>query len=225
METPCNMLARMGLPQYAEAVAGALGDESHIVAMIAARSLFRPGREKHFGEVLECLPRFGHWNRRFLASMLAGGGPTAAPLLRDMLQNRSERRAVRAVAADALRELNDLDSVGIAVRILASETDRELVAGCLRILNQLGHQSHVPVVRALVGSLDPVIRASAVSTLGSLGGAAEIPVLQDKLDDPSFWVSLEAARGMMALGDYETLNRLAASEGPWSTLARQVLGE
>jgi HEAT repeat protein len=70
-----------------------------------------------------------------------------------------------------------------------------------------------------------VIRATAVSALGSLGGKAEIPLLQAKLDDASFWVSLEAARGLLALGDIATLERLAASDGPWAMLAQQVLTE
>jgi HEAT repeat protein len=142
-----------------------------------------------------------------------------------VLGDRERDPLVRAVASDALRELNDLGSVEVAVGVLPEETDRELVAGCLRIFKHLGHAGHVPLVRGMVSNLDPVIRAAAVSTLGAIGGKAEIPILQAQLDDSSFWVSLEAARGLMALGDYATLHRLAASEGPWSTLARQVLEE
>ena len=219
------MLARMGMPQYADAVAGALDDESPIVAMIAARSLFRPGHEEHFPAVLEHLPRFTGWSRSFLASMLAGGGWNTAPLLRRIMRDRNERPLVRAVACDALRELNDLDSVPVAVELLADETDRELVAGSLRILKQLGHREHVSAVRLMAVSRDPVIRATAVSALGAIGGSPEIPLLQEKLDDPSFWVSLEAARGLLSLGDTGTLERMAQTEGPWSTLATQVLTE
>jgi HEAT repeat protein len=219
------MLARMGLPRYAGVVASALDDESPIVAMIAARSLVRPGHEEHFPRVLAHLPRFAHWSRSFLSGMLSTGGALVAPLLRDVLEDRERDPLVRAVASDALRELNDLPSVEVAVHVLPEETDRELVAGCLRILKHLGHAGHVSLVRGMVANLDPVIRAAAVSTLGAIGGKAEIPILQAQLDDTSFWVSLEAARGLMALGDYATLHRLAASEGPWSTLARQVLAE
>jgi HEAT repeat protein len=219
------MLARMGMPTYSDAVAGALEDESPVVAMIAARSLFRPGHEAYFQAVLEHLPRFTGWSRSFLAGMVAGGGAGAAPLLREILRDPTERPLVRAVASDALRELNDLDSVPLVLHLLADETDRELVAGCLRILKHLGHREHVPAVRMMAASRDPVIRATAVSALGALGGKPEIPLLQEKLDDPSFWVSLEAARGLLALGDRATLERLAESRGPWSTLASQVLSE
>jgi HEAT repeat protein len=219
------MLARMGMPTYADEVASALDDPSPTVAMIAARSLFRPGHEEHFPAVLDHIRRFTGWSRSFLASMLAGGGPNAAPLLREMLVDRKRPPLVRAVASDALRELNDLPTVPLAVEIIANETDRELVAGCLRILRQLGHREHVPHIRLMAASRDPVIRTTAVAALGAIGGPAEIPLLQEKLDDPSFWVSLEAARGLLSLGATLTLERLAGSQGPWATLAQQVLAE
>ena len=224
------IFARMGMPTYAPAVAGALRDETPIVAMIAARSLFRPGHERHFSAVLEHLPRFTSWSRSFLASMLAAGGPAAASLLRDILANPLEQPLVRAVASDALRELNDLDAVPTALDLLAAAgadatVDRELVVGCLRILEQLGHQEHLSTVRLFVDSPDAVIRAAAVSALAGLGGVSEIPILQAKLDDSTFWVSLEAARGLMTLGETSTLERIAASRGPWSLLAQQVLAE
>jgi HEAT repeat protein len=219
------MLARMGMPTYADEVAQALDDPSPTVAMIAARSLFRPGHEAYFPAVLGHLHRFTGWNRSFLASMLAGGGPEAAPLLREILGDREQPPLVRAVASDALRELNDLASVPLAMEVMADETDREVVAGCLRILRQLGHREHVPHIRLKAASRDPVIRATAVAALGAIGGPAEIPLLQEKLDDPSFWVSLEAARGLLALGAAGRLEQLAETTGPWSTLARQVLAE
>lgn len=223
------ILARMGMPTYAHVVARALRDDSPIVAMIAARSLFRPGHERHFPEVLEHLPRFTSWSRSFLSSMLAAGGPDAAPLLREILADHLESSLVRAVTSDALRELNDLDAIPTALQLLATAEDhagdRELVVGCLRILEQLGHEEHLSTVRRFVDSDDAVIRAAAVSALAGLGGPQEIPVLQSKLDDTTFWVSLEAARGLLSLGDTATLQRIASSPGPWSLLAQQVLAE
>lgn len=226
------ILARMGLPRYAPVVADGLRDPSPLVAMIAARSLFRPGHEKHFPALLEELHRFTSWSRSFLASMLAGGGAGAIPLLRDILADPERPPLVRAVATDALRELNDLASVPLAQEIVEGADDeadpppdRELLIGCIRILAHLGHDEHLPAIRAHVDSRDPVIRATSVSALAALGGDAEVPILQDSLDDTWFWVSLEAARGLMALGQVQILERLAASRGPWSLLARQVLSE
>lgn len=219
------LLARMGMPRYADEVAAALHDESAVVSMIAAQSLFRPEHEGHFSAVLGQLPRYAQWSRSFLAGMLAGGGPAASPLLRAILLDGEQSPPVRAVAADALRSLNDIEAVVVATGLLERESDREVLAGCLRILKQLGHAEHVPSARRLAASLDPVVRATAVSALGALGGEEETRLLLEKLDDPSFWVSLEAVRGLVSLGAVATVERLAAADGPWSTLASQVLSE
>ncbi len=220
-----QVLAGIGMPEHADVVASALDDPSPFVAMTAARGLFRRGQERYFPVVLERLDRFTLWSRSFLASMLARGGPDAAELLRGMLADSSRPAAVRTVAADALRLLNDVGSVDIAATILQRRADRELVAACLRIVRQLGHREHVAIVRPLVASRDPVVRAAAVGAIGQIGGRTEVPLLQDVLDDVAFWVSLQAARGLMALGEVDTLRRLAAAGGPWSVLAQQVLSE
>jgi len=222
-----HLLAELGLPDYAHAVATGLDDRSPVVAMIAARGLFRRGYEQHFPVVLSHLPRFTLWSRSFLSGVLARGGPGTAPFLREILDDPAREPLVRAVAADALRLLNDIDSVPIAARILEAgqERDRELVTACVRVLRHLGHRGHVGLVRPLVTAADPVVRAAAVGALGAIGGPKDVPLLQDVLDDVAYWVSLEAARGLMALGAVSTLRRLAASQGPWAVLARQVLSE
>jgi HEAT repeat protein len=221
-----QVLAELGLPRYATVVAAALDDPSPVVAMIAARGLFRRGYEKYFPVVLAYLPRFTLWSRSFLSSLLARGGPGTAPYLRATLSDPSLAPLVRAVAADALRLINDIESTAIAASIVASgERDRELLAASIRLLRHLGHRDHVALLRPLVTAADPVIRAAAVSALGSIGGQAEVPLLQDVLDDVAYWVSLAAARGLMELGAVETLQGLARSHGPWAVLARQVLSE
>ena len=218
-------LAEMGMPRYAGVVSKALDDDSPVVAMIAARGLFRPGQERYFPNVLRRLNRFTLWSRSYLASMLAGGGPSTAPLLREMLADPEQPPLVRAVATDALSILNDLGSVDVALRLIEEEDDRELLAGCLRLIRELGHREHVDRVMRFVTDSDPVIRAAAVAAVGSLGSKEDVPVLQSLLDDDSYWVSLQAARGLMALGEIAILRRLAAGEGPWALLARQVLSE
>ena len=220
-----HRLAEVGMPDYAVVVAGALEDRSSAVALIAARGLFRRGQERFFPAVLAQLPRFAHLSRSFLASLLSEGGSGAAPLLRAILVDPSTPAVLRAVSVDALRLLNDLDSLPLAAEFLRTSSDRELVTACLRLVRQLGHHDHVPLVRPLMKSPDPVIRAAAAGALGAIGDIDDVPVLQDALGDTNYWVSLEAARGLMALGETETLLRLAASTGPWAVLAQQVLSE
>jgi len=218
-------LAEMGMPEYARTVARALDDDSPVVAMIAARGLFRPGQERYFTTVLKRLGRFTLWSRSYLASMLAGGGPATAPMLREILSDPSQPPLVRAVATDALSLLNDLPSVQIAIDLLQDEEDRELVSGCIRLIRELGHREHVDHVMRFVTDSDPVIRAAAVSAVGAIGGKDDVPVLQSLLGDDSYWVSLHAARGLMSMGEAAILKRLAAGAGPWALLARQVLTE
>lgn len=218
-------LSGMGMPEYAGTVARALDDESPVVAMLAARGLFRPGQEKYFPTVLRRLGRFTLWSRSYLASMLAGGGALTAPLLRKMLADEGEDALVRAVATDALRILNDLPSVPVAVELLEDVEDRELLTGCLRLVRHLGHREHLDAVMRFVTASDPVVRAAAVGAVGALGSKEDVPILQSLLDDEAYWVSLQAARGLMAMGEIELLRRLAASTGPWAILARQVLSE
>ncbi len=220
-----HRLAEIGMPEHAGTVAGALEDPSPVVAMIAARGLFRPGHEGYFPAVLAQVPRLANLSRSFLASLLAGGGPGAAPLLREMLADPGRTPLVRAVAADALIHLNDLPSVPVAVGLLGSITDRELVAACLRLLRHLGHHDHVACVRPFVKSDDPLIAAAAAGALGAIGGPADVPLLQDALAHEDYWVSLQAARGLAVLGQVETLRRLAATSGPWAVLAQQVMSE
>jgi len=76
-----------------------------------------------------------------------------------------------------------------------------------------------------VTASDPVVRAAAVGAVGALGTKEDVPILQSLLDDDAYWVSLQAARGLMAMGEVQLLERLAASTGPWAVLARQVLSE
>ena len=220
-----HRLAEIGLPEHADAVARALEDDSPAVAVIAARGLFRPGLERHFPAVLAQLPRFTHLSRSFLASVLSQGGPGAARPLREIFADPFRGAGVRAVVADALTLLNDVDAVPIAAAYLSSIEDRELLTASLRLVRQLGHHEHVAAVRPLVRSPDAVVRAAAAGALGAIGGQQEVPLLQDVLDDEHYWVSLQAARGLMALGDVETLRRLAASSGAWAIIARQVLSE
>jgi HEAT repeat protein len=218
-------LAYMGMPEYADTVARALDDDSAVVAMLAARGLFRRGQERFFPLVLRRLNRFMLWSRSYLSSMLAGGGPATAPLLRAMLADPDEDPLIRAVATDALGALNDLESVDVALRLLDVDEDRELLTGCLRLVRQLGHHGHVDIVMPFVTASDPVVRAAAVGAVGALGGDDDVRILQSLLDDEEYWVSLEAARGLMSMGEVAILRGLAAGDGPWSLLASQVLSE
>lgn len=220
-----QILGGLGMPEYADVVAHALDDRSPLVAMIAARSLFSGQFPSHFSKVVARIERFTLWSRPFVASMLASGGRPGAVLLRELLADREQPGPVRAVAADALRELHDIEAVDLAAAIALEEKDHDLLAACLRIIARVGHPGHIPVIRGLVDASSVGVRGAALGALTAVGGPSEIEIFKKGLEDPSPWVALKAARGLIALGARTLLEQFAASDGPRAPLIRQVLQE
>lgn len=220
-----QVLGTLGLPRYTDAVVPALDDPSPLVAMVAARSLARMKDPRLAAEVVERLPRFRDWNRNFLASMLASMGSGAAPALQDAARDPGRAPWIRAVALDALRHLSEPESADIAAAVVAQESDREPLAAALRLLAEVGRPEHRDVVRARTKSSDFVIRAHALSALGTLAGEDEVPLLEEAMEDPSPWVAIHAAQGLHTAGADGALEVFARSGHPRAELARQVLLE
>jgi HEAT repeat protein len=218
-----QLVSALGIPEYTEAVVAALDDESPLVGMIAARRLFRPGNEAHFDAVLARLDRFREWSPRFLAGMLAGGGPAVGPVLLELLADRTRSEADRAVAAEALTLLHELDAAAVAAQELEAAETRSLRMSLLRLLDVVGSRRQGDTVRRLLESDDMVVRQGAVDTLGSLGDPTDAPRLVALLDDPSPWVRMRAAGALDALGARGHLLAAADSGSPGAVAAAEVL--
>jgi len=218
-----QVLGTLGLPHYEGEVLAALDDPSPLVAMVAARSLTRTGRLEYLDPVLGRLARFAGWRRTYLAGMLARTGSDAAPALRAVLANPEQELAVRVVAADALLQLSDPASAEVAAEIARTESNRDLLVSCLRLLGKVGTGIHRSAALGLVASPEFAVRSQAMRALGVLGRPEDQPILEEGLEDPSPWVALEAARGLGALGETGTLQALARGDGPRASLAREVL--
>ncbi|MHB1193786.1 MAG: hypothetical protein ACYC6F_12155 [Longimicrobiales bacterium] len=218
-------LGALGLPRYAGEVLTALDDPSPLVAMVAARSLCSEEHPEYAPAVLRRLARFDAWSRSFMASMLASVGPEASGALRDTLGDEAQAPLARAVAADALRMLKDFGSGDLAARIVEVEDDQELVAGALRLLTMVGRPEHAVLIRLRCASPNSAIRASAFSALGTLGLEDDQHRLLGAMSDPSPWVAIQAARGLVSSGARALLQDLSDSDHPRATLARQILLE
>lgn len=218
-------LSLLGLKSYAPEIIGALDDASPIVAMTAARELSRRENPQYAPAVLLRLERFRDWSPAFLAAMLAGIGPDAATFLRGTLANERQPSSVRAVAADALRALNDLPAADVAATALLRERQRDVVAAALRLLKQCGNAKHATAIRPLAHNPDDLIRAQALSALGTLGDSRDVSTLTAALSDPSIWVASHAAQALLANAGRSVLDGIAASAHPRADLARQVLVE
>ena len=216
-------LGTLGLPDHAPVVVAALDDPSPLVAMVAARALATEDSPEHAQAVLARLSRFTGWNQRFLASMLASMGPAVAPTLRAGLAERDGDPRARAVLAEALRIQGDLGAGDVAAEVLAHDSDADLLASTLRLLQEVGRPEHADAVRAHVSAVHYAVRAQALHALGAVGGREDLPWLLDGMRDPSPWVALGAAKGVLAAGGPEVLGDIAASGEATGTLTSRVL--
>lgn len=218
-------LGTLGLPDHADVLVEALDDPAPLVAMVAARSLAHHGDPAYAGEILARLGRFKGWSRPFMASMLASMGPGAAPALRATFEDEREIPWVRSVAADALWQLRDLPAGDIAARVVELEEDPDLLASALRLLTAVGRPEHVEIIRVRCASPDAQVRSNALSALGTLANEDDVPRLLGAMSDPSPWVAIHAARGLLAAGGLQLLQDLADSDHPRALLAGQILLE
>ena len=145
-----------------------------------------------------------------------------APALRLGLRNRQFEPRVRGVAAEALRELNDYESADVAADVLADATDRDLLVSTLGLLAHVGRADQVTTIRRLLTAEEPIVRSRAMSVLGRIGTAGDMPTLEAALDDPSPWVALRAAEALLEAGS-PVLERIAGTDHPRADLARQLL--
>lgn len=216
-------LSTLGQRRYAGQLVASLDDASPLVAMVAARALARRESPDFATPILERMHRFVHWRASFLSSMLAAIGPAVAPALRRAYQDPAFDPRVRAVAADALRELNDYASADLAAEILESATDRDLVANSLGILAHMGGSRHLDAIRRHLKAPEPIVRARAVAALGHVGDVADHPTLTAALEDPSPWVALRAAEALRDARALPTVGELDQANHPRAELVRQLL--
>ncbi|MEX2527893.1 MAG: HEAT repeat domain-containing protein [Gemmatimonadota bacterium] len=244
-----QVLGFLGLQDHGPRVAEALDDESVLVAMVAARALARQGHPRHLPRILRNLDRFENWSGSYLTGLLASFGPQSSPALRSYLQEGGVPAGVRAVVADALADLHDLESADVAAGILEggvqgwlmtptspkgeeSEGIYEAVEGgvhleisLLYLLSDLGRPEHLSVAHPRLAHPHEAIRGAAVRAVATLGGPADLPRIREALGDPSPWVALKAARGLKVMGERAELEAMARSSGPMARLAQQVLRE
>ena len=210
------------MENYGATIARALSDESPLVSMVAARTLSASRRPEYVNGVLANLHRYGNWNGRFLASMLASMGPEVAPSLRSYLRAEGDPLD-RAVAADALSLLTDPAAGDVAVAVLNGMPHRELAAASLRLLRAVGSPGHLPTIRAYARNRDFALRALALRVLGSIGERSDMALLERGMTDPEPWVAINSAEAMLEAGGHERLNDIATSELPQAALAREVM--
>ncbi len=218
-------LRDLSAERYSAEFLRALADPSPLVAMNAFQALARQYDVAYADKLLRALERFEFWSRRYLAAMLANMGSESLEALRAAYADPGRPARVRAVLATTLANLNDARAADVASRILESESHVDLVVASLSLLEKVGGHDQLAVVRSLVTSPNPVVRAQAVRTLARLGTSEDVSRVRSALDDESNWVAIHAAQGIRALGRTDLLATLEASDHPRAIAAREVLWE
>ena len=216
-------LSTLGSRRYVDVILRSLDDPSPLVAMVAARSLARTGSPEYAAGILSRMHRFDTWRPSFLASMLATMGPAVAPALRKALADPGYAPTVRAVAADALRELHDYVSADAAALVLQESIDRNLIAATLNLMAHVGRAEHLPAIRRHATSKEPILRARAIAALGHVGAPEDLPLIVGAFHDDSSWVVLRAGAALLEAGATDKLAALARLETPRARMAQQLL--
>lgn len=218
-------LGALGTPEHEAALLRALEDSSPLVSMLAARALAAQRGSTHTEPILANLDRFESWGTEYVTSLLVSLGPEASPALRRVLEDPRRTSRVRAIAADALRELHDLDAARSAFGALEGDAPPDLAAPLLRLLAVLGDPNQLDGIRRTLTHPHFAVRAEAHSAYGALCGADGEALLEEGLWDRSPWVALHAARAMRDRGWVEPLHRLTRSGQPGMHAAGQALSE
>jgi HEAT repeat protein len=218
-------VAQLGFDAHLDGIAASLAAPSPMDSMVAARGFARRRRADHVPLLLAHLSRLQSWSPGQLAALLASMGADAVAPLRAALADAGQPPTLRAIAADALRELRDSEAATVAAHVLEGARDHALIIAALRLIGALSRQEHAAAVHPFCDADEVEVRAAAMDALAATGTAADRALLRRGLDDHSGWVAIHAARGLVEAGDAESLRALIDSDHPRSALARQVLVE
>ena len=220
-----DILGELGFHGARDRFTEGLKDDSALVAMVAARTLARKGEPTDVPLILQRMDAFASWSANYLSSLLVSFGAGAAPYLRALATDGAADPHLRSVALQALRELQDMGGVDSAVRVLPEEPDPEVQAQIIRFAGMLGEPVHLEKIRRFAASSHAHVRAVALRAIASLsdGRTTDVELVSRGLDDPSPWVALQAARGLIQLDREGELRELAASTSPRASLAAEVL--
>lgn len=203
-------------------IAPALDDRSPLVNMVAARALSSRRSHGFLQTILVRSARFEEVDLRYMSTMIAGVGTAAMATLRNTLGDEKARPYARAVAADALMRMRDLESASVAARVLEHTTDTDIRIAALLLLGVVGHADHCGIVISFLEAGDAAVRGAATTALGSIGDKDHVPLLEQRLEDASPWVRLRAAQAIRQLGGAAALREAADRPGRDSVVADEL---
>ncbi len=211
----------LGQPKDIQDLSRCLEDPSPIVVFLAARALSESPDASSAKLILANLPRLLEWHLGFVVKLLVGMGPEIAVDLRVYLE-RNQRPETQRVCLQVLAQLEDQKALPLAVGLLSSSEDINVLVAALNLLGKLGQTEHLPLIRSCYDSPYFAVRLAVIRALHELRAADE-QIFQQAFDDQSHWVALQAARALKATGSEHILHELSYVQHPRAALASQVL--
>ena len=191
-----------------------LDDRNFTVRIAAARALGKSEDPRYIEPLLRALRR-GHLSRTQIAEVLVTLGPIARQRLRELvLQLPRDKSAskLRATTVEVLALVGDAGATPFIQYALASG-DAEVRIAAFKAASVLRLALSLDEIRG--GLQDPVwqVRAHAATSVGRCGLVNLVPDLAVLLGDRNWWVRVNAARALYALGTtgHEMLESIAAT--------------
>lgn len=218
-------LGFLGFRHYVNDIVAALNDTSPLVAMVAARVLAQREHPQYVSQVVDALHRFDDWSPKFLAAMLSAVGPEAAPVLREAYADSSRPLNIRAVSAEALRELNDFPAADLAAKVLGEEREPESAVhreGAPKEAEMAAPRPEMPAVAVDEERLEegPIsdqpnphrdLIASSLRLVRSMGRPAHAEMVRPLCSSVDFVVRAFACRALGKIGSRSDIARLEAA--------------
>jgi hypothetical protein len=215
----------LGFDMFANRIRDAVRDESPLVRMVASQVLLRYGDLQDLELVLEHVHEYATFSRSYLATLISSTGDDAGLILRRVYGNSEVDMYTRAVCADALELMNDVEAVDTARHVLREQLSTDLAVSSLHLVRSLGDSRAVEEVKRHVQSDNMIVRAHALSAYGAIAGKEAVPILTAEISHPSPWVARHAVEGLLELGEISILQQYADSQKPGAVVAQQLLDE
>ena len=177
-----------------------LRDEVLAVRFAAATALARLGCQDAVVPILLALNAPGEVSHRRVAEVLQILGARASDPILGILNQSTDNENSLAIAARVAGVLR-LHRAADPLRHLLGHSSQNIRLNAVRSLASLGDHSSTEAIVPLANDPAWEVRSIVMQALGRLGARQQIPLLIHGLADQEWWVRLNAAEALHALGD------------------------
>jgi len=178
----------------------ALRDEVLAVRFAAATSLARLGCHDAVEPILQALDAPGEVSQRRVAEVIQILGARASDPILVILQRPTANETSLGIAARVAGSLRLHRAIDPLRHLLGHESPNVRL-NAVRSLASIGDHSVSAAIAALGEDPSWEVRSSVMQALGRLAAGGQIPLLLQGLSDQEWWVRLNAAEALHALGD------------------------